>query len=94
MKNYVPITYGGGTHVYYITTDEAIKNIAKINAQLVLDNSELQNDSNAIITSLNKKINELEHPKLFKPEKPEESIEDIKNMSIWQFMKWRKNNKI
>lgn len=59
----------------FVTTDEAVKEIAK------------QNDSlSKELAKLSAENYELRHPKT-----KELTLKDVKNMSIWEFRKWRNN---
>jgi hypothetical protein len=59
----------------YISPDEAVKEIAMKNDSLIKQ-----------ITDLNEEINGLKNPSTSK----EINIKDIKKMSVWEFLKWRK----
>ena len=63
--------YGWGSDVRYISTDEAVREMAECN-------KELQD-----------KIHELNDTIAGKPK--EIKLKDVYKMSIWQFMKWKRN---
>jgi len=70
--------------IEYIDVNDALNEIEEINRINVEVNIKLKNDIyelNKIITDGNKKVSN--------PIK----IEDFKKMSIWDFFKWKKNNK-
>ena len=67
--------YSGNYNGYkVVTTDEAVKQLIKIN-----------NDNNEQKNKLVQQLYNCQHPesKVF-------TIEDVKTMSIWKFLKWRK----
>lgn len=75
IVGYDPQLWCGYTPRYtYITSDMAVEQIAKKNTELLDE-----------VVKLKNKIYELENP-----QRKEPTLEDIKKMSIWKFMKWRK----
>ena len=76
--NYIPV-WGACRKYYYYTKDKAIKEIAVCNVNL-------QDE----INELNDRIDELENPSP-KVEPSIIKLRRVKKMSIWQFIKWRRN---
>ena len=70
-------TFGMYGSYHYLTKDKVIKEIAE-------HNKGLQDE----IYKLKDKIVKLKHPEMFKP-----TINNIKSMSIWQFIKWKRCDK-
>ena len=69
--------YAGEIYYHdYITTDETIKDIINANKGL-----------SDVVGKLNTEIYNLKNP-----EKKEVTIKDVKKFTIWQFLKWRKND--
>jgi hypothetical protein len=85
---------GGWSSTNYISTEDAVKEIAAANVELKKNYDENSKRFNEIYEE-NKKL-ESENlglkamlPDSMKP-KAEVTLNDLKRMSIWEFMKWRK----
>ena len=74
-EGYIEVYGNSGLRIYYTTKDEVIKEIAAHNKDLT--------DK---IGELGGKISRLKHLEMFKP-----TNDDFKKMSIWQFIKWKRN---
>jgi CRISPR/Cas system-associated protein Cas10 (large subunit of type III CRISPR-Cas system) len=76
---YTEYIVGGGRineskkNLRYISTDDAVKEIAEINAEILKTNAEILKKYDNLI---NNKEEEL-------------TIDKIKKLSIWQFLKWK-----
>ena len=64
-----------GSGYTWVTTDEAVKCIAQKNKE-----------ASKNVRKLQEKIWDLKHP-----ETKKETLESVKKMSIWQFIKWKRN---
>ena len=74
-EGYIEVYGNCGLRIHYTTKDGAIKEIATYNKDLKDRAEELEG-----------KISRLKYPKMFNP-----TNDDVKKMSIWQFIKWKRN---
>jgi hypothetical protein len=69
----------------YVSLTDAFKEIEDINKKLVEINEKLTNDKNKLMLDLSQALK-----KIPVEDKPSMNLDDVKKMSIWQFLKWRK----
>ena len=74
LTEYCSFGIGGSSRTSYYTNDEVAKELHTKNERLKKD-----------IRDLEKKIEDLE-----KPKPKETTIDEIKKMSVWQFLKWKR----
>lgn len=78
-QNHVARLYGGSWHNSYsfVTKEEALKTAEEVNESLKKENENLRRENH----------------KLMYPPQPHEkelTLADIKKMSIWEFLKWKR----